>query len=256
MPSWDASQYLRFASERTLPAVDLAARICLESPRTVIDLGCGPGNSTVVLARRWPVARVTGLDVSAPMLAAAGAAHPDITWQIGDISQWSPAQPFDLVFSNAAFQWIPDHGGTLPRLFAHVAAGGALAFQVPADVDAPAHRLLREIGGSALWRKMFREPVREWHVEKPSFYYDTLAPHAMRVELWATDYFHVLPGPEAVAEWYRGTGARPWLDALPDEEARAGFMDDFLRELTAVFPPQSDGRVLFPFRRMFVIAYR
>jgi trans-aconitate 2-methyltransferase len=139
---------------------------------------------------------------------------------------------------------------------AHVVRGGAFAFQVPANLDAPGHRLLREVGGSPKWQKILRSAVREWHVETPACYYETLAPHSTHLDLWLTDYIHVLPGPRAIVDWYRGTGARPWLDALPDDTARQEFLEDYLEEITRAFPSQSDGKVLFPFRRLFVIAYR
>jgi trans-aconitate 2-methyltransferase len=190
------------------------------------------------------------------MIESARRTSSTITWFTGDIATWSAGEPFDIVFSNAALQWVSEHDRVLPHLLKQVAPGGALAFQVPANLDAPGHRLLREIGTSTKWRTQFSKPVREWHVQKPSFYYDVLAPHTTRVELWITDYVHIVAGPEAIVEWYRGTGLRPWLAALPDDDARARFTADYLAEITSAFPRQSDGRVLFPFRRLFVIAYR
>jgi trans-aconitate 2-methyltransferase len=256
MPTWDSAQYLKFAAERTQPAIDLAARIAIEFPRSVIDLGCGPGNSTMVLARRWPRAQLVGLDESPTMIDAARLAHPTIPWTVGDIANWTAVEPVELVFSNAALQWLPNHARLLPHLLAQVAKGGAFAFQVPANFDAPGHRLLREIGGSTKWSGKFQRTVREWHVENPAFYYETLSPHASQIDLWLTDYLHVMPGPASIVDWYRGTGARPWLEALPDDLARTEFLADYLAALTAEFPLQSDGKVLFPFRRLFVIAYR
>ncbi len=258
MPTWDSTQYLKFAAERTQPAIDLAARIALTSPCRAVDLGCGPGNSTEVIARRWPGAELTGLDNSPAMIATAKKDFPQRTWLVGDIATWSASADVlpDVIFSNAALQWIPDHARVLPHLFKQLAPGGALAFQVPANFNAPAHRIMRELGASATWRESFRSPVREWHVEEPPFYYNVLAPHATQLELWTTDYLHILPGPEGIVEWYRGTGLRPWLDALPNDAARTQFTADYLAEITKAFPCQSDGRVLFPFRRLFVIAYR
>jgi trans-aconitate 2-methyltransferase len=256
MPSWDADQYLKFAAERTRPAEDLAARITIKSPGRTIDLGCGPGNSTAILARRWPAAKLVGLDQSAEMIKSARESHPTLTWVVGDIATWTADEPVDIVFSNAALQWVPDHARVLPHLLAQVAPAGVLAFQVPANIDAPGHRLLRELGHSTKWEKQFRVPVREWHVEEPSFYYEALAPHASHLELWTTDYVHILRGAEAIVDWYRGTGLRPWLEALADETARAEFIADYLKGITGAFPAQSDGNVLFPFRRLFAIAYR
>lgn len=256
MPSWNSDQYLKFAAERTQPAVDLAARIALDVPRRAIDLGCGPGNSTSVLARRWPAAELTGLDSSAAMLATARKDFPAWTWLEADIATWCASESFDVVFTNAALQWVPDHARTFPHLLAQVAPGGAFAVQMPANFDAPPHRVMRELGASAAWRGHFASPPREWHVHPPEFYYDALAPHASRVDLWTTDYLHVLADLDGIVEWYKGTGLRPWLDALPDADTRTRFLADYRAALAPHFPPRADGRVLFPFRRLFGIAYR
>lgn len=260
MPTWNSDQYLKFANERTQPAIDLAARVALEAPERVVDLGCGPGNSTAVVARRWPRAALTGVDTSPAMLATARKDFPTITWVEGDIATWPDenmgAGRYDVVFSNAAYQWVPDHATLLPRLMARVAPGGALAFQVPANFDAPPHRLMREQAATPEWRPLFPAMPREWHVHAPEFYYDVLAPRAARVEIWATDYFHVLAGVGGIIEWYRGTGLRPWLEALPGEATRTRFLEDYRALLVPHFPQQADGKVLFPFRRLFVVAYQ
>lgn len=256
MPSWDSSQYLRFANERTQPAMDLAARIAVRAPARIIDLGCGPGNSTAVLAGRWPDAAVTGLDLSATMLASAREEFPRLRWVQGDIAQWSGEAPYEVVFSNAALQWVPSHAREFPRLFGQVAPGGALAVQMPANFDAPPHRLMREVAALPSWRDHFATPPREWHVHPAEFYYDVLRPLAAKVELWTTEYVHVLEGIDGVIEWYRGTGLRPWLDALPDDATRRAFLGAYRARLVPYFSPRSDGRVLFPFRRLFLIAYR
>jgi trans-aconitate 2-methyltransferase len=254
--SWDSEQYLRFAEERTRPCRDLVHRIALSSPRSIADLGCGPGNSAAVLAERWPEAAITGIDNAPDMLARARRDHPRFRWEEGDIGAWQPGQPFDLVFSNAALHWVPGHEVAFPRLLGHVAEGGALAVQMPGNLDAPAHRLMRELAASAAWRGSFPQPVREWLSHDLPFYYDALVGHAARLDLWATEYLHVLEGARAIAEWYKGTGLRPFLDALPDAERRERFVADYTAQLAGVFPPQRDGRVLFPFRRVFIVAYR
>lgn len=257
MPTWNAGQYLRFAGERTRPCRDLAAAVALEAPRRIVDLGCGPGNSAAVLAARWPEAEIEGVDSSEAMITAARRDAPARSWIVGDISAWTGAPPCDLVFSNAALQWVPDHEIVYPHLFAQVAPGGALAAQVPCNLDAPAHAAMRALAARADWRGHFpREGVREWHVHPAAFYYDLLSPLAARLDLWETEYLHVLSGPAAIVEWYRGTGLRPFLDALPDEPARQRFLDDYLQAVTAAYPAQRDGRVLLPFRRLFLIAYR
>jgi trans-aconitate 2-methyltransferase len=256
MPTWNAGQYLRFADERTRPCRDLVAALALESPRRIVDLGCGPGNSAAVLAARWPSSEIIGVDSSEAMIAAARRSAPERTWLVDDIASWTADTPFDLVFSNAALQWIPDHEVAIPRLLAQAAPGGALAVQVPCNLHAAAHEAMRTIAARPTWQPHLGGGVREWHVHPSSFYYDLLAPHAARLDLWETEHLHVMPGPSAIVEWYKGTGLRPFLDRLPDEAARQRFLDEYLEAITAAYPARPDGRVLFAFRRLFVIAYR
>lgn len=256
MPSWDSDQYLKFARERTQPAIDLAMRVEIAAPHGVIDLGCGPGNSTTVVARRWPNAEISGLDNSGAMLTTARSQFPHGHWIESDISAWQAAAPVDVIFSNAALQWLPDHRREFPRLLAQLAPGGALAVQMPANLDAPAHRLMREVAASTPWRAHFPTAPREWHVHPPEFYYDVLTPHVSRLDLWTTDYMHVLEGIDGIIEWYRGTGLRPWLDALTDETTRERFLGAYRARLVAYFSERADGHVLFPFRRLFFVAYR
>lgn len=267
MPTWDPQQYLRFGDERTRPCRDLVARIALDAPSRIVDLGCGPGNSTDILAQRWPTATLVGVDSSADMIASARQAHethahhaatPRFTWTVGDITTWARGETttYDLVFSNAALQWVPDHATLYPRLFDHVAEGGALAVQVPDNFGAAAHRAMREIAASPAWRSRFpTEGVREWYVHDLTFYYDLLAPRASRIDAWTTEYLHVLPSAEAIVEWYRGSGLRPFLDALSAAD-RDAFVEEFRQVMRAAFTPRSDGRVVFPFRRFFLIAYQ
>lgn len=261
MPDWDSEQYLKFGNERTQPAIDLAHRVGLAAPQRVIDLGCGPGNSTAVVARRWPAAAVTGLDSSAAMLDAARRDHPACAWRQGDIAGWATAaarsaERYEVVFSNAALQWVPDHATLVPALFEAVARGGALAFQIPYTEEVSHQRRMRDLAASAAWRPRFTREPAAWHVESASFYYDALAPRARRVELWITDYAHVMSGPEAIVAWYRGTGLRPYLEALPGAAAQDAFLADYLAAITPDHPRQRDGKVLMYFRRLFVVAYR
>jgi trans-aconitate 2-methyltransferase len=258
-PAWDAGQYLQFADERIRPCRELAVRIALAAPRTVIDLGCGPGNSTQVLAERWPSADLTGLDSSAEMLEAARRSAPRRCWVAAEIGAWAAAndQPFDIVFSNAALQWVPDHGVIFPRLFAHLAPGGALAVQMPNNGDAPAHRAARSLAASPVWRDQFPAGgIREWRVHPAEFYYDLLAADDAKIDLWETEYLQVMSGAEAIVEWYKGTGLRPYLSALTNADDRQEFLGAYLEAIRSAYPVRTDGRVLFPFRRLFLIAYR
>jgi trans-aconitate 2-methyltransferase len=258
MSAWSATQYLRFADERTRPCRDLVARIGIAVARRIIDLGCGPGNSTAVLAGRWPDAEVTGLDSSPEMLAAAERDHPAMHWMQGEIAAWAvaPGSTFDIVFSNAALQWVDDHATIFPALLKRVAADGVMAVQVPAISDAPSQRAIRDMSASSGWRNRFTKPIVDWHSEAPAVYYDILAPHASRIDLWQTEYMHVLDGPEGIIEWYRATGLRPFLGALATEDDRSEFVDEYLERMRRAYPRRVDGRVLFPFLRTFVIAYR
>jgi trans-aconitate 2-methyltransferase len=250
MPNWNAARYLRYANERTQPCRDLAARIEVHAPRTVIDLGCGPGNSTAVLAARWPDAAIAGLDNSAAMLESARRDYPSLTWVERSMVEWvdEPGPAYDVVFSNAALQWAPDHAALFPKLLGR---SEVLAVQMPAAGNAPAQRLIREIAA-----RRIAQPVADWHTHDPGFYYDVLAPLCGRLDLWETEYVHVLDGPEAIVEWYRGTGLRPFLSALPDDSARAAFLAEYLDAIRPYYPRRPDGNVLFPFRRLFLLAIR
>jgi len=251
MPTWNADQYLKFAEERTQPCRDLALRVAVRDVNAIVDLGSGPGNSTQILAERWPSAQITGVDNSASMIEVARREQPRHRWLVSDIVQWAlqEREQFDVVFSNAALQWVPDHAALYPRLFARVASGGALAVQIPSDINSPPHRLMRELASCDM-------DVKEWHADPPSFYYDLLSPISARVDMWETEYHHVLPNAEAVVEWYKGTGLRPFLEALNTDAERESFLAEYLRRIRREYPIRSDGKVLFPFRRLFVVAYR
>jgi trans-aconitate 2-methyltransferase len=192
------------------------------------------------------------------MIESARKAYAKWQFQVADIAAWTAEADLpDVVFSNAALQWVPDHAALFPRLLKQVASGGALAVQVPANLHAPAHQLMRELAASAKWRdRLPAHGVREWNVHEPSFYFDALAPHAARLDLWTTEYIQVMPSAEAILDWYRGTGLRPFLDALGSDVERAHFADDYLASIRAAYPQQPNGQVLLPFRRLFVIAYR
>lgn len=258
MSTWDSTQYLKFATDRTRPSIDLAARVALESPTTAIDLGCGPGNSTAVVAQRWPRAIVTGLDSSPAMLATAKKDFPAFTWLQSDIAAWAETntEKFDLIFSNAALHWVPDHAESLPQIFSSVAPGGALAFQMPHSLAAPHQTCMRELPSSPKWRAHFPAPPAVWLVESVEFYYDLFATRAARVELWLTDYIYVFDDVAGIVEWHKGAALLPFLKLLPDEKTRAEFLADYLAAITPHYPRQANGKVLLPFRRLFVIAYR
>lgn len=251
---WDPARYLRFEQERTLPSRDLVSRIDLPGPRRLVDLGCGPGNSTAVLRARWPDAECTGVDSSAEMLAQARRSDPNVRWVQGDLRTWAPEAPVELVFSNAALHWVPDHATVVPRLLRCLEPGGALAVQMPANTEEPYQEAALRVRRRPPWSELpGRGPLE---VGSLAFYYDLLAPHASRVDLWDTTYVHVFPGTEAIVEWTRGTGLRPWLSQLPGDAERERFLSEYRAELDSLYPRRPDGQVLFPFLRRFFVAYR
>jgi trans-aconitate 2-methyltransferase len=254
--SWSPDEYMRFGDERTRPSVDLASRIAVERPATVIDLGCGPGNSTRVLRQRWPEAHVVGLDSSPEMIDAARADEPLEEWVVSGIEDWTPSAGFDVVFSNAALQWLPDHCALIERLFRAVAPGGALGFQIPSADFAAVRRLIQGIALDGPWTPRMSGPIGELTMEPPGVYYDCLSPHARSVDIWETEYFHVMDSPVAIVDWIASTGLRPFLAALESEDETRLFVSRLNEMVRDAYRPQKDGRVLFPFKRTFVVAYR
>lgn len=256
MPQWDAEQYLKFGGERTQPVFDLLHRLAIPDPRRVADLGCGPGNSTAVLRRKWPQSKILGVDSSPEMIARARQTLPEAEWVVADAASWQSDEPFDLVFSNAMLQWIPGHERVCLHLLDQVAAGGALAMQVPAHYDSPLHREILDVSRDPRWDSRMEKARRALTNHPPEFYYDLLARRAWRVDVWETMYYHVLKGPEAVLEWFRGTGLRPFLEPLAPQAERPSFEEMLLARYTVSYARRESGKVLFPFRRLFFIAYR
>jgi trans-aconitate 2-methyltransferase len=252
---WDPRQYLEFAGPRLRPALDLLDRIPLAAPAVVYDLGCGAGNVTRLLRERWPEAEVTGVDGSPAMLAAAAGVASGIRWVQADLRDWTPPRPADLLFSNAALHWLDDHAARFPRLLAAVAPGGVLAVQMPRNHGAPSHTEMVAAAEAGPWRERLRPRLRPAPVGPPETYHDILAPLASRLDVWETEYLHVLEGDNPVVEWVRGSALKPLLDALPDPE-RGAFLADYARRIAAAYPRRADGRTLFPFRRLFLVAVR
>lgn len=253
---WDPAQYGKFAAERMRPVDDLLARLPGDAPASVYDLGCGDGRVTRLLAERWPGARITGVDSSAAMLDAARTLLPAVTWVEADIADWVSAargEPADVVFANASLQWLDDHRFLFPGLMDLVAPGGALAVQMPRNFEAPSHRCMREAAEAGPWKVKLEGLGREAPVEEPATYHRILAPRASRVDIWETEYLHVLEGDDPIVEWTRGTGLGPYLEAL-DASQREAFLADYTARITGAYPKGDDGRTLFPFRRLFIVA--
>ena len=245
--TWDPERYLTFADERGRPFVELVARIGATAPGTVADLGCGPGNLTALLADRWPDASVVGIDSSAEMIAAA---HNDrVRFEVGDVRSWTG--PVDVLVSNATLQWVPGHLELLPRLVEQVTPGGWIAFQVPGNFDEPSHTIRTELAAEEPYAA-HTGGVAVPSSHDPAVYLDALAGLGCAVDAWETTYLHLLTGPDPVFAWVSGTGARPTLQALPDD-LRPAFEEEFKRRLAAAYPEHEYGVVL-PFRRIFVVA--
>mgnify|MGYP003817946457 CR=1 FL=1 len=254
MVQWNAVQYLKFQNERTQPAQDLAQRIREAHPEKVLDVGCGPGNSTRVLADVFPGADILGIDASPTMIKAAGTNHPDLTFKLCDAGKELPklGRDFDIVFSNACLQWVPNHPKLLPELLGLLNPGGILAVQIPMNQDEPIHKIIQELATSDSWREAFPHP-RVFYTLPPGRYVDLLAEIAADFTVWQTTYFHRLRSHQDILEWYRGTGLRPYLDALPDARKPA-FEEAVLSRVVAAYPLQKNGEVIFRFPRFFFIA--
>ena len=235
------------------PALDLIARIPIEHPRSVVDLGCGTGNVTRILRERWPQAAITGVDDSPQMLGEAKKPGTDIAWEQSDLGAWNPPQKFELVFSNAALHWLDDHPALFARLCGNVAAGGVLAVQMPRNFAAPSHTLIQELASSPPWRDALATMLRTQPVLTPEAYYGLLAPNVHTLDIWETEYLQILEGENPVAEWTKGTWLAPVLAALAPD-ARAGFESEYRRRVALAYPRQRDGKTLFPFRRLFIVA--
>ena len=250
---WDTALYLKFEAERTQPARDLLARVT-QTPRRIVDLGCGPGTSTRLLAARFPDAEILALDNSEPMLAEARRRLPDVRFEAADIAKWRPRQRPDLIFANAALQWLPDHESLFPRLMSYLAEGGALAVQMPDNRQEPSHALMRLVAADGPWADRLvpiakTRAVIATHVE----YYAWLTPLSAALDIWQTTYVHPMSGVDAVVDWFRGSALRPFLNPL-DECEREQFIERYMRELADAYGVEPGGSLLFLYPRLFIHA--
>lgn len=251
--AWNPQQYLAFADQRLRPVLDLLSRIPDEAPERVVDLGCGAGNATRILAEKWPDAAITGVDSSPEMLARAREEAPAINWVRSDITSWDPADPPDVLFSNAALHWLDDHETLFPSLVRRVRPGGTLAVQMPANFRAPSHSLIEEIGREPRWRDAIVPLIKAPPTHEPEFYYDLLRPLLQSLDIWHIEYLQVLTGDDPVAAFTKGSWLPQFLDALPEAE-RGPFEAEYKARLRDAYPKRRDGTTLFPFKRLFILA--
>jgi trans-aconitate 2-methyltransferase len=261
---WNPATYLQFANERARPFFDLLSRVQADDPDYVVDLGCGPGNLTALLAARWPAAQVLGVDHSAAMIKAAQAEATEpgqagrpagpLAFMQADIRDWQPRRPVDVFTCNAVLQWVPGHLRLLPTWVSWLSPGGWLAFQLPGNFDQPSHTIMRELAASPRWQPLLRDVQLNRQAVDPATYLDVLAAAECEVDAWETTYLHVLPGEDAVLDWYKGSGLRPVLAALTPGQG-AEFTAEYGEQIRVAYPPAAYGTVL-PFRRVFVVARR
>lgn len=254
MSDWSSAQYLKFKAQRTQPAIDLAARIALEEPEEIIDIGCGPGNSTAVLRNRFSKAHIVGCDSSPDMIAAAKSAYPDLDFMLAEVPSGlnGPEGRFDVVFSNACIQWIPRHDELLPALMRLLKKDGVLAVQIPMNYDEPIHRIIGELAESGEWREKLGCP-RVFHTLSQSEYFDLLGEISSDFEIWQTTYCHRMPSHDSIMEWYKGTGLRPYIDALGETDAQ-DFLCEVKERVRQEYPIQKNGEIIFRFPRFFFLA--
>jgi trans-aconitate 2-methyltransferase len=250
--TWEPQTYLRYADIRFRAGLDLIARIPKLDYSVIYDLGCGTGHLTRILADTFPSSKVTGIDSSPEMLSEARREFPSLHWQQADIRSWSPPAPPDLIYANAALQWVPDHQNLLPTLLGNLRPGGALAMQVPRHFESPSHLGLKDLVMQSEWRATL-EPLLLPPIPTAENYWRWLSPHARNLDIWETIYLQVLDGKDPVVNFMRGTALRPFLSALPEHEA-GKFIEAFAGRMATAYPPQANGQTLFPFRRLFVIA--
>ena len=255
--SWSAKQYVAFEDERTRPVRDLLAALPPIDAHAAIDLGCGPGNSTEVLAACYPQANISGIDSSSDMIEAARSRLPHVRFLVADLQTWQEAGPFDVILANAVLQWIANHESLLPSLVGRLAPRGALALQMPDNLDEPAHRLMREVAAHGPWAaKLAASSAARTPIQGAAWYYELLRPLCSKVDLWRTTYYHFLAGgAEALVEWFKGSGLRPFLEPL-DIAERSEFLERYTAAIARAYPPVTDGSVILPFPRVFLTAIR
>lgn len=253
---WNAEQYLKFENERNRPVLDLLAQVTTKPVTSALDVGCGPGNSTQLLQQHYPGAQIIGIDSSADMIDAARKRMPGTTFELADLNNWQPDNTFDLILANAVLQWVPHHEVIFPGLLQQLNPGGTLAVQMPDNFNEPTHCLMRQIAANGPWAARLQPAIHRLDRETPAWYYDLLNPETAALNIWRTTYYHILKGGiSAIVEWVKGTGLRPYIDLLTPAE-RPLFLSQYQEALGQAYTVHTDGSVLLPFPRLFIVAVR
>ncbi len=251
---WNPDLYLKFNRERIQPSIDLISRIDYERPGSIIDIGCGPGNSTQVLAERWPDAEVTGVDNSPSMIEKAASEYPDRNWKLLDAGKDKIDEKFDIVFSNATIQWIPRHDKLLRKFHGLLNEGGVVAIQIPLFWDMPLRKSIRETARERRWESLTKDATALFTIHNSSRYYDILSEVFKSIDIWETHYIHIMDSHNSILEMIRSTGLKPYLNCLDKDKDKRDFEDLVSKGIKSDYPQQKDGKVLFPFKRLFFIA--
>ncbi len=255
--AWSAKQYLLFEDERTRPVHDLLAAIPHIDARHVIDIGCGPGNSTELLAARFPGAAVRALDNSLNMIQAARQRLPQIRFDVINIADWNETGPFDVILANAVLQWLPDHSALFPAIISKLSHGGCLAVQMPDNLAEPAHQLMYEIANNGPWADKLKDIAQmRAPVYGADWYFEKIGSYCARLDIWRTTYYHPLAGGSAaIVEWFKGSSLAPFLSVLSDDE-RAQYLDSYTKALADAYSVSAQGKVILPFPRLFILGIR
>jgi trans-aconitate 2-methyltransferase len=253
---WNPELYLKYGNERTQPSIDLVGKIKIDfKPESILDVGCGPGNSSQVLLQRWPGAKLTGIDSSLNMIKKAKASFPNNTWIVADAAKYTPDVNYDIVFSNATIQWIPDHKQLFQNLFNLVNNGGVMAISTPRFDEMLLSEVISKVIDKEKWKEATRGCAELFTYHDYKYYYDLMDKYFESIELWQTDYIHILESQYSIIEWIRSTGMKPYLDCLKEAE-KPLFENDILAEIKKRYPLQKSGKVLFPFKRLFMVGYK
>ncbi|TFG61605.1 MAG: methyltransferase domain-containing protein [Spirochaetales bacterium] len=253
---WNPEQYLAYAGERTQPSIDLVSRInSVKPPALIADIGCGPGNSSLAIKQRWPDSELVGVDKSPAMIEKAKQDYPGQEWILSDVMNFTYNRKFDIVFSNAVIQWIPDHKNLFEKFFSLLSVGGIIAVQLPLFRDMELGMIISSVSRRSRWKKAMEGCAELFTYHDAGFYYDLLSEKLLKIDMWITDYIHVLPSHRGILDWIKTTGLKPYLDRLPDEQDRLSFGDEVLEDIKARYPLQADGKALLPFKRLFFIGY-